>query len=255
MSRIFKAPQVNVGQPFEVTISETELPHHKRAFNTLRSSDLSGLDPNDTASVIISEANIQANDIVDEANSEANRIIVDAEVEGEQIKKTAQEQGYKEGYTRGVDDGKRETEDLANEALMIKEELEIERANLTRVVETQVVNLIIQSVKKIVGNELATRENIILKVVVKALNMIGSGENIVVKVSQEDFEVLSENKSKVVSECENISEFEAKKDLLLKKCDCIIETECGTVDAGIATQVHKFEDIIIETMGIDINEK
>lgn len=255
MSRIFKAPHVNVGQPYEVTISETEMPHHNRSFNAVRSSDLRGLNPDSAASAIISEANSQANDIVEQANSEADQIIVKARIEADQIKSDAREQGYQNGYLKGLEDGKRETEELANQALMIKEEIEIERANLTRTIETQVVDLIIQSVKKIVGNELNTREDVILDVVVKALNKIGSGENINVKVSQEDFEILSKNKNKIASRCDNTLDFEAVKDLSLEKGDCIIETECGTVDAGVSTQLNKFEDIISETMGLDINAK
>lgn len=255
MSKIFKAPQVNVGQPYEITITESELSHYKRTFNTVRGSDLSGLDPDSAASAIITEANSQANEVVEQANSEAEGIIANAQIEAEKIKVSVQEQGYQEGYTRGLEDGKRETEDLANQALEIKEELETERVNLTQVIEAQVVDLIIQSVKKIVGNELASKEDIILGVVVKALNKIGSGENIVVKVSQEDFKVLDENKAKVASKCDNISEFEVKKDLSLKKGDCIIETDFGTVNAGISTQIDKFEEVIIQTMGLDSNVK
>lgn len=254
MSRILKSSYINVvGQPLEVLPHDNEIVQKRKLIR----NDVNNLDTNDpnvVAASIVEKANLDANEILENANEKVQEMLAGAQSEGEIIKANAKRDGYQEGYQQGLEDGRRETEELAHQALKIKEELEEERANLLNQIESELPNIIIQTVKKVIGMELTTNKEVILGLVAMALGKVSSN-NPTVRVSEQDFDILEENKHELISEFKMISDFEIKKDLSLEAGDCIIETDCGDIDASIGNQLDKLEDVISSTVGNDENGK
>ena len=247
MSRIFKSTYINVGQPLEIITTEREqreiIYKRKEALND-RSSNMKSKDPSEAASSIIERANIEANDIIDRMNEQAEKIISDARIQADLIRSDALREGYRDGYKDGLDMGKKETEDLANQALAIKEELVEEEKNIIKSFENNIPTIVMQAIKKIVGREIANGEDIILGIISQTFNKSHSTIN-AVRVSESDYETVENNKDKILSECKEVSDFEVKKDLALEQGDCVAETTCGEIDAGINTQVEKLEETIL----------
>lgn len=255
MSRIFKAPQVNVIEPKEVTLSERELREialkRKETENMDRSNAVKTNNPEQTAKNIIEMANIEYNETIERMNEQAEKIISDAKIEAELIRSSSIREGYQDGYKDGFEAGKRETEDLANQALLIKTELEEESENLIKVFEKEIPKIVYQSIKKIFNKEIKNCDDIIIDIVIQAFKGSNATVN-AVKVSDDDYNFLIENKDLVLSESKEVSDFEVKKDLSLDKGDCVIETACGEIDATIDTQLQKLEEIIV---GVIENEE
>lgn len=254
MSRIFKSTNVNLGQPLAVTIDEKELQIKRKMMTSDRSSSPKGKDPASTASNIIERANSEANEILEKVTEQAEKALFDAKIEADLIKNDAIKQGYQEGFQQGLESGKRETEDLARQALAIKEEVEAERDNLIKIMESQVVDIILESVKKIIGQELTTSKDYVVGMVSTALNKLSIGRQVTIRVSDQDYETLNEKKDEVIAGCKGISDIEVKEDLSLNSGDCIIETEHGDIDASVDKQIENYENVITELTGIDENE-
>lgn len=243
MARIFKNTSINVGESVAVNAEDIDFLYVSESNDNI--NDSAGNSSADSASMRKAEG------IISNANMEARKIIEAAKMESEAIKISAREEGYQQGYQQGLYDGKSETEDLAHQALSIKEELEFERNNLVKTIENQVIDLIIQSVNKIINCELITNKEIIKNVVCTALDKISSGENIVICVSEQDFKSVEDNKYKIISQCDNLSNFDIKKDLSLEVGDCIIETNCGSINASVEKQLQKYESTISKIIGND----
>lgn len=250
MSRIYKSSNVNLGDPVKVTISDElfNMNNSDIEIEIERSSDMSSDDPSFTASNTISNANHEANEIIQRAHDEAKRIVESAMTEAETEKRSITQKGYEEGFQAGLIDGKRETEDLAQQALEIKQELEEERDSLIQKMEQEIPEIVMQCVRKIIGQEIEANKEIIVSLVSMALKKVSSS-SVTVKVSESDFGIVEEKKNEILSENRGISECCIKMDKSLDNGDCIIETDCGDVDASINSQIGKLEEIINEISG------
>lgn len=257
MSKIFKATNVNMGQPLEVIMDENNLKENiykRKISHNEKISNSRSKDPNTTASNIIENASMEANNILIMANEDAQKVLQDAKIEAQLIKVNAQKEGYSEGYQQGLEDGKRETQDLAHQALTIKEELEEERRNLITNIENEIPKIIYIAVEKVINREFNLNKKIILDIISSTLNKTNS-ETATVRVSDEDYDIVDQNKDKVMSECKGLYDIEVKKDLSLDTGDCIVETNCGYIDAGINTQIKKLQESVLELVGNDENDK
>lgn len=253
MSRIFKATNVNFGQPLEVTMSESEAREiniKRREVEAHRKNEQIVNAASDSAAGIIESAQQEADEVLEKMNLQAEKIINDAKAEAELIKSNAIKEGYQDGYRDGLFEGKQETEDLAREALQIKEELEQERENLIKEIERELPSIVNQAIKKIIGKELENCPEITLEMIAKALKSASSSVG-AIRVSEEDIDMILEGKEKILTECKEISDIEIKKDLSLNKGDCVAETACGEMDIGINTQIDKLEEAML---GVVVNE-
>jgi flagellar assembly protein FliH len=66
---------------------------------------------------------------------------------------------------------------------------------------------------------------------------------VAVRVCEEDYEFVLESKSKILAMVENVDDVVIKKDLSLKRGDCVIDTDAGSIDAGLSTQEEQVKAI------------
>lgn len=157
----------------------------------------------------------------------------------------AAEKGYEEGYQNGTLTAQNEFQDKFNaleSELQVKydrmqsdlrSELEAERNSL----EPQMLSLIERLVHKIIGVE-SLNQNTILFLIKAGLSEIELHGDLIIKVSHEDIDYVIENKAFL---SENLSEkinIEILKDLQLEKNECVIETDMGTIDCSLGTQME-----------------
>lgn len=248
MSRVFKASNVNVGQPLKISTNEDFVEFTKHRVEREIGSDTSNCAPSISAANIISVANIEANEIIANAKLEANVIIESAIVDAQRERKIELQKGYDAGFNKGFIEGKSETEDLAQQALEIKQDLEEEKEFLLQKFKSHIPDLIIQGIKKIIGMELKTDKEIIVTMVSNALKRVNSNSAII-KLSEDDFEMVFENKDIISSQNRNVSDFEIKKDMSICSGDCIIETQYGEIDASIGVQLDNLSKALSKDLG------
>lgn len=97
------------------------------------------------------------------------------------------------------------------------------------------------SVKKIIGNEIQQNKDIIISQIKIALEKCTYRDKVAIKVSSEDYPNVLVKKHIIESLVEGISELEIIEDKFLKKGDCIVDTPSGEVNSSIELQLEQLQ--------------
>ena len=74
-------------------------------------------------------------------------------------------------------------------------------------------------------------------------------ENIVIKVSAEDYDYITANEDVLRTSIKGLNELEIKKDASLEKGSCVIETEYGSVDGSADIRLQRIRKAFFELLG------
>lgn len=192
-------------------------------------SDEMQIDEEEIATDIIQKAQCEAEEIILRAKQEANAMI-------EKIKQDAYEIGYNEGKKQGVQDvdaNIEQAKDILNAMMQ-------EKYNLITDLEPELVGLSIKIAEKIIGEQLNIDDTKYLSFISNAVKK-ASGSEISIFVHPKQFEKISELKQTLISQSHQIKSLSIFKKEVLDEFDCLIETDNGTIDAGVVTQIQKIE--------------
>lgn len=175
-----------------------------------------------------------------ESKSRAERIIADAEAEAAKIRERAQrvlsdveavrEKARKEGFAAGETKGLSQvTEKLVH--------LEAMRERFYKDAEPGVVKLVMAIAEKVIGSIAAERPEVIRDVVRQALER-SLGDRITVRVNPEDYKKIHDGSYEFRDVLDRTKRLHFKEDETVSKGGCIVETEVGTIDAQIETQME-----------------
>lgn len=191
-------------------------------------------DANNEAKKIILEAEQKATEILQEAENQAQLVIAQAEEKGQEILINAKDEGLKQGadqaaaqYTEAV---------LEHSRRMDQKEAEV--AN-------QVRQLSLAIAKKIIGRELELSPDIVVDMAKKHLISVRQRREVYLRVGVSDLEVLREHKRELLEQLGRAKEIEIRADEALSQGSMIIETEAGTIDAKLETQLQVIERILM----------
>lgn len=189
--------------------------------------------------------------IKEDSIKEKNNIIKTAHEEYENIIKEANEkaileldkhkqEGYQSGYKEGFEEGQQKSIDKygleINEAISIKNDVIKWKKDEIGKIEKDVINLVINSVDKIIKLKLDENDEIILNLIREALNKLTFTEKLVVRVNGDDFEKVNSSRDKILAMAGHIDDIEIKIDKSLEKGDLIIDTNSGSINPSIKNQ-------------------
>ncbi len=176
----------------------------------------------------VMDAGEEAAKILAKADGEAGRVRKEAEaVLAEARARAAQEvkRGYAEGETKGLAQ--------VTEKLMAVERL---REEFYTNAESDVVNLVLDIAEKIVGRMVRENPEMIRSVVRQALER-SLGDRITVRVNPEDYKSLMESDHDFREVLDRTKRLSFREDEAISKGGCIVETEVGTIDGQLETQM------------------
>jgi flagellar assembly protein FliH len=245
-NKIFKNNQVNVGIPFQVRFPVTYQPPVARAaLNPDAEEDglqqEQSIDYKAVGEAIINKARAEADMIVKEALLEAKDIVIKASDEMKELKTKVIEESKAEGYKEGVAQAENEYENQLTEVQELKEQVSVEYEKILESLEEDTVNTILHIARKVISNELKCKDNILL-LVKDAFEKCSKEHKVVLKLSEQDYEYINENREELNKMLERSEEVEIKKDLSLKEGGCVIDTPLGSIDASAYSKFDKIED-------------
>ena len=174
---------------------------------------------------------------VAEAYSEARKILAVAEQEAERIKAEAlrfrEEQvraGYEEGRRQGYE-----------EALKGLAKIEEEYARLAERIEPELVKLSLGIARKILGAEIEMRPEAIAQIVAQALKTVRHTRDITIRVHPSHVAALEGMRQTLLGVLSRAREFSIRGDESMRPGGCVIETELGTLDGDLDTQLALIE--------------
>jgi flagellar assembly protein FliH len=167
----------------------------------------------------------------------------------EEAEQLGYERGYCEGEIRGRADGEkaglkkgRQSVSPVSETLeSLIEELTLVRKKALQQLESEILALATGIARKIVGQELAVRPELVAAIVRQALNQLESAESICIKLNPDDVALLTELKADLFAGRAESDPIAFKADASVECGGCIIETDAGDIDARLETQFQTIE--------------
>ncbi len=205
---------------------------------------------NDKAQIIRQEAEDEKNRIISEAKDEAAILVRNANDEAEKIKKEAIKQGIEKGDRDGYEKESAEVKRLVERVQIILNSAIAKRDEIFVETEQQIIGLVLLIAKKVIKVITENQKNVVINNVVQALRKVKSRGEVSIKVNLADIELTSEHKKDFVEMVEGVKSIRILEDNTVDRGGCIIETDFGSIDARITSQLREIEDNILELMPI-----
>lgn len=175
------------------------------------------------------DASGRARQILEEAKGDAAKIKAEAkdllgqvQVEMERSKKEGYDLGYQEGLQQGL------------EMLQRVKEL---RQKLFDDNEREMVKLVFEIAEKIIGREFRENDKAIMNVIRLAVSD-AVGDKIIVHLNPQDSEKIKKNEAELYQKIESGKTLVFREDDTVKVGGCVVETDIGTIDAQLDTQLN-----------------
>ena len=161
-----------------------------------------------------------------------------------QLEKTAYENGFIQGEKAGMEIAERKMEAVMRRYSESVLELEKLRSFLYTQVEREVVKLSVEVAKKIVHREVQVDKEIIQTLVRVALSHVAEKSAVTVHLNPVDYNYLIAQRAELSqSEGRDISLLADKS---IERGGCLIQTECGDIDARIEEKFREVEQVFFD---------
>ncbi|MDH8676633.1 FliH/SctL family protein [Fusibacter bizertensis] len=218
-----------------------------------------GNEPNLAANQIIESAKVEANQILEEADREyeqkmtsaqnsSDAIVANAYDQAKGIMEQSKAEGYQDGYNRGVDDSQEIAKQIIDEAIAIKEEWLQMRQDLFRKTEPEMINIVVEALEKVLDYKVETDQTLIESLIRQGISRVTKSHLVSIRVSNEDYNQALSIKPMLLATSDKIEEIDIKRDPSLQNGSCIIDTESGSIDSSLSTQLEQikklFDDLL-----------
>ncbi len=196
---------------------------------------------------MLEKARTDAGTIVENAREETRRVLQDALKEGLE---QGFEQGYAQGYDKGMADGRRELDakkaEAAEQIEGILDSLRIERQNIIRNMERDVVTLVFDIVDKVLDVAMDRSDDWIVSRVRLALQQLENDASAVVRVARENLERVTAVAGSLAQEGGHNAQLRIVADDRLERGAFVVDTDSGSIDAGVGTKRARAAELLLE---------
>lgn len=203
----------------------------------------------------------QGQEIKQTAQDEANQIIANAEKQAQELisettkkmqdeQKTSYDDGFKKGQEDGFKEGSLEANRLIDRLHTIIERTMDKRHEILAETEQQIVELVLLMTRKIVKVISENQKNIVISNVIQALRKVKGRGDVTIRVNLADLGLTSQHTKEFLEAAENVKHISVVEDTTVDRGGCIIETDFGSIDARIMSQLNEIEQKILEVSPI-----
>lgn len=190
-----------------------------------------GLMPVENGGVLnrkVLDAKEKAQLILDDASREAEKIREEARGLLSKVKEET-EKARRDGFERGREEGLLSVTEMLT-ALEAAKERFYERS------EPEMIKLVIAIAEKVIGRMVREHEEAIKSIVRQAVDS-SLGDRITVRLNPEDHRIVTSDGSGFKEILDRTKRIVFKEDEAVTKGGCVVETEVGTIDARLETQL------------------
>jgi flagellar assembly protein FliH len=257
LSKIFKSSRIVLDD--KTFVLSTKINEHLSPVELEEVAAKEGINPSEAANQLIEAAKHEANKILEDADLEyenrmdaaqasSESIIADAYDQAKGIMEQAKAEGYQDGYNRGVEDSQTIAKQIVDEALSIKDEWNQMRQDLLKNAEKEMVELVLEAIEKVLDYKIETDQTLIETLIKQGIGRVTKSHLVSIRVSNEDYNHAISVRPLIIASSDKIEDIEIKRDPTLSNGACIIDTDSGSIDSGIQTQLDQikrlFEDLL-----------
>jgi len=196
------------------------------------------------STVALEEPSLQISDMIERAREEALSIVEDAEVKSKLLCERAKQEGFKQGYNAGFQEGLNQAEELIMQAREALAQSQRTFEEYLQKCEPYLLALVIEIAEKVIGTSIDYDPELIFPMIRKGIEALGEESNITIRVNPE-FAALLEGGKQGLEGQFNSKTIEIVADPSIST-GAIVESPHGQADVTLDTQLRKIAEAIGE---------
>ncbi|MCH5292520.1 MAG: flagellar assembly protein FliH [Treponema sp.] len=204
----------------------------------------------DSAAELKADAQREAEEILAKAKREAEEIVAEAQNQNAALVQEAKKKGYEEGHKEGYESGAAEANRLVERMHKILEAVMQRREEILKDTESQIVELVILMTRKVIKVLSENQKNVVMANTLAALKKLKTRGKVTLRVNLEDVSLTTAHLDEFIQHVENVQGITVLEDSTVEKGGCVVETDFGSIDARISSQLGELENKIIEVSPI-----
>ena len=191
-----------------------------------------------------------------QAEQTAQELVGQAYLQAQSVEDEARRQGYAVGYAEGMAAGRADAERIvqqqaAAEKAIWREDIaafighiETEREAAWTAMEPQIISMVFELAKHVIKQEVEVSRDVALSVTRNALRRVVEGGTLRIRVNAEDLQTVRGNREELLTLVDNIRHVEIIEDRRVGVGGCIVETDAGSIDARLETQLAEAASLL-----------
>ncbi len=201
------------------------------------------------ADAIIDRAAADAQKMIKQAEAAAAEMLADAQARAATLEEEARTSGYDAGFETGKAAADAEMNEMTTTLHSVLESLRDERHGLMESAEPELLRLAMAIAERIVHEQISFDPNVVVENVRAALTRLVSREVVTLRVNPADLETMRSHRDAIVA-VSDVEHLRIVEDQRVDRGGVVVETDAGTIDAKIATQLREARRAIRADDGI-----
>jgi flagellar assembly protein FliH len=204
------------------------------------------------AQTVLDEAALGAESLLADARDRARALIEDAAARADSIAQDARRRGHDEGFHAGREAADAEMNDMLVTMRGLLEMARVERHKLIEGAEPELVRLAIGIAERVLHQQVALDRGVVVEMAKTAIARLIERDSVTVRVNPADLERMREHRDELIA-LGDIRNLRLLEDKRVDRGGVVVETDAGTIDARIGTQLdearkilHIEDDVIVE---------
>lgn len=205
------------------------------------------------AARILDQASADAQSLVQDAKERALELIDDAQRRAGEIRAQAQSEGFEQGTTDGRSAAQAEMDDMLETMRGLIEMARVERHKIVESAEAEIVRLSVAIAERVLNQHIALDTSAVVEMTRAAITRLVNRETVTVRVNPADIEMIREHREKLMA-MNDIDNMRVIEDQRVDRGGVLIETDAGTIDAKISTQLREVRRLLAVDETISVGE-
>lgn len=176
------------------------------------------------------EARQGAQGIIEAAKAERERILAEAQAEREKLRAEARDQGRQEALAQSTE-------------IILRAKMQA--GEILGSYEKDVIALALRMAEKIIGRSLEKDPDLMVELCASAIENLRSARSMVLRVHPKTAAVLRAKKPVLMELIGRAVDLAIREDPDVAPVGCIVQTEFGTVDAQLPTQLEMLQNVLL----------
>ena len=184
---------------------------------------------------------------IERGKFEAEKLIKEAELKVSEIEHEAYKKGYEAGREEGYKEGQSEVMRLIDRLGTIVSTAVDIRDDIIKSSEKMMTEMILMISRKVIKDEIVERREVVINNIKEAIKRVKDRDRIDIRVNFADLDMTTAHKDELIKMMESLKKVNVYEDSRVDRGGCIIETDVGSIDARISTQLDSMEEAIRNT--------
>ena len=192
---------------------------------------------------MIDTAEARARALLEDAFARASAMLADAGERSEALVETTKADAQAAGHAAGTAAADREMSDMMSTMRNLVDMARVERHKLMESAEPELVRLAVGIAERVLHQQIALDRGVVVEMAKVAIARLVEKESITVRVNPGDLERMKEHRDELLDSGE-IKNFRVVEDQRVDRGGVLVETDGGTIDARISTQLNEAKRVL-----------